>query len=212
MQEKNAPFRLRRPDFPVILAPMNETDILLHCCCAVCASSCVERLLGEGRRVTLFFSNSNIDTREEFERRLAAARALGEADGVEVVADEYGHADWLEKVAAGFEDAPEKGERCARCFRYSLARTAAYAAANGYDAFTTSLTVSPHKVSPMVFAAGEDAAWQASAAPCGGSAAPAPGFLKIDFKKKDGFLRSLRRSAELGLYRQSYCGCEFSRH
>ncbi len=188
-----------------------EMKVLLHACCGPCASACEPALRDLGDEVVLFFSNSNIDTREEFERRLAAARALGEADGVEVVADEYDHADWLEKVAAGFEDAPEKGERCARCFRYSLARAAAYAAANGYDAFTTSLTVSPHKVSPMVFAAGEDAAWQASAAPCGGSAAPAPGFLKIDFKKKDGFLRSLRRSAELGLYRQSYCGCEFSR-
>jgi len=185
--------------------------ILLHACCGPCASACEPALRDLGNEVALFFSNSNIDTREEFDRRLAAARALGEADGVEVVADEYDHADWLEKVAAGFEDAPEKGERCARCFRYSLSRAAGYAAANGYDAFTTSLTVSPHKVSPMVFAAGEDAAWQASTAPCGGSSAPAPEFLKIDFKKKDGFLRSLMRSAELGLYRQSYCGCEFSK-
>ena len=73
------------------------------------------------------------------------------------------------------------------------------------------LTVSPHKVSSMVFAAGEDAAWGVSAKECGGSAAAAPKFLPVDFKKKDGFLRSTRRAEELGLYRQSYCGCEFSR-
>ena len=130
---------------------------------------------------------------------------------MELVADTYDHADWYENVAKGLEDAPEKGARCARCFRYSLARTAAWAAEHGYEAFTTSLTVSPHKVSPMVFEAGADAAWGVSAKNCGGSAAAAPKFLPVDFKKKDGFLRSVRRAEELGLYRQSYCGCEYSR-
>ena len=161
--------------------------------------------------MALFFSNCNIDTREGCEKRLAEARKLGAADGVPVVVDAYDRADWLEQVARGFEREPEKGARCARCFRYSLARTAAYAAAHGYEAFTTSLTVSPHKVSPVVFAAGEEAAWTVSSAPCGGSASAAPMFLARDFKKGDGFLRSLKRSAELGLYRQSHCGCEFSR-
>ena len=185
--------------------------VLLHTCCGPCASACVPALREQGHDVALFFSNSNIDAAAEFEKRLDNARKLAEADGVELAADAYDHADWLEKVAKGFEDEPEKGARCARCFRYNLARTAAYAAAHGYDAFTTSLTVSPHKVSRMVFEAGADAAWSASAKDCGGSAAAAPAFLPVDFKKKDGFLRSLRRAAELGLYRQSYCGCEFSR-
>jgi len=185
--------------------------VLLHACCGPCASACEPRLREEGHKVVLFFSNSNIDTREEFDRRLEALRQLAEADGVEVVADEYDHGDWLEQVASGYESEPEKGARCARCFRFSLMRAARYAAANGLEAFTTSLTVSPHKVSPMVFAAGKDAAWAVSVAPCGGGAAAAPAFLEVDFKKADGFLRSLRRSAELGLYRQDYCGCEFSR-
>ena len=185
--------------------------VLLHVCCGPCASACVPALRDLGNEVALFFSNSNIDTEAEFEKRLANARKLAEADGVELVADTYDHAGWYENVAKGFEDAPEKGARCARCFRYSLARTAAWAAEHGYEAFTTSLTVSPHKVSPMVFEAGADAAWGVSAKDCGGSAAAAPKFLPVDFKKKDGFLRSLRRAAELGLYRQSYCGCEFSR-
>ena len=185
--------------------------VLLHTCCGPCASACVPALRDLGNEVALFFSNSNIDAEAEFEKRLDNARTLADAEGVEVVADLYDHADWLEKVAKGFEDEPEKGARCARCFRYNLARTAAYAAAHGYDAFTTSLTVSPHKVSRMVFEAGADAAWGVSAKDCGGSAAAVPAFLPVDFKKKDGFLRSLRRAAELGLYRQSYCGCEFSR-
>ena len=149
--------------------------------------------------MALFFSNANIAPADEFARRARAAEALARADGVGIVVDPPDHADWLENVAKGFESAPEKGERCARCFRYSLSRAARHAAGNGFDAFATSLTVSPHKVSAMVFAAGRDAA-----------AAGAP-FMEEDFKKRGGFLESLARTKELGLYRQSWCGCEFSR-
>ena len=196
--------------------PIRQSDsrailTLLHTCCGPCASACVPRLKEMGREVTMLFANSNIDTREEFEKRLHEAEKLAKVDGVKIAALPYDHEEWLREVAAGYEHEPEKGARCARCFRYSLSRAAAWAATHGFDAFTTSLTVSPHKVSPMVFAAGEDAAWSAGAKDCGGSAAAAPEFLKIDFKKRDGFLLSLKRSAELGLYRQSYCGCEFSR-
>ena len=142
----------------------------------------------------MFFSNSNIDTREEFEKRFAEARKLASSEGVEMVADVYDHDTWLREVAAGHEQDPEKGERCERCYRHNLARTAAYAAANGFDAFTTSLTVSPHKPSERIFAASDD-----------------PRFMRENFKKRDGFKLSLQRSAALGLYRQSYCGCEFSK-
>jgi len=176
--------------------------VLLHTCCGPCASACVPRLKAGGHEVTMFYSNSNIDTREEFERRRAAAERLAEADGVAMVSDEYDHVAWLREAAAGFESEPEKGARCERCFRFNLARAARYAASHGYDAFTTSLTVSPHKPSPAVFAQGEAAA--------DGTGGPA--FLREDFKKRDGFLLSVRRAAGLGLYRQSYCGCEFSRH
>lgn len=168
--------------------------VLLHTCCGPCASACVPRLKDMGHEVAMFFSNSNIDSAAEFEKRRAAAAALAEHDGVALVTDGYDHESWLREVADGYEGEPEKGARCARCFRFSLARTAAYAAENGFDAFATSLTVSPHKVSPTVFAASED-----------------PKFLKEDFKKREGFKISVRRAKELGLYRQSYCGCEFSR-
>ena len=171
-------------------------NVLLHTCCGPCASACVPRLRDDGHAVTLFFSNSNIDTAAEFDRRRAAAETLAAAEGVPLVADAYDHAAWRREVAAGLEDAPEKGARCAKCFRFSLARAAAYAAAHGFDAVTTSLTVSPHKVSSVVFAQGD---------------AVAANFLHCDFKKKEGFKLSVGRAAELGLYRQSYCGCEFSR-
>jgi predicted adenine nucleotide alpha hydrolase (AANH) superfamily ATPase len=154
----------------------------------------VPRPKEQGHDVTLFFANANIDTAEEFERRRAAAARLAAAENVAFVPAPYDHDAWLREVAAGFEREPEKGRRCARCFRFNLAATAAYAAANGFDAFTTSLTVSPHKPSALVFSSCGDAR-----------------FLKEDFKKRGGFLASVRRAAELGLYRQTYCGCEFSR-
>ena len=150
--------------------------------------------------MALYFSNSNIAPADEFDRRAESAKKLAEADGVEFVVDPPDHADWLEKVAKGYENEPEKGARCERCFKYNLARTAKYAREHGFEAFTTSLTVSPHKVSKFIFYCGETVASR----DCG--------FMEIDFKKKDGFLKSLARSAELGLYRQRWCGCEFSRH
>ena len=168
--------------------------VLLHACCGPCASACVPRLRELGHDVAMLYANSNIDTREEWERRLAEARKLAEADGVELEVAEYDHESWLREVATGFEDEPEKGRRCARCFRYNLAIAAERAGRLGCDAFTTSLTVSPHKASAAVFGSTDD-----------------PRFLKEDFKKRGGFARSLARSAELGLWRQSYCGCEFSR-
>ena len=95
---------------------------------------------------------------------------------------------------SGASAAPDASATIWRGRRLTPPRTAAYAAAHGYDAFATSLTVSPHKVSQVIFEASADKR-----------------FLKADFKKRDGFRASLERSAELGLYRQDYCGCEFSR-
>ncbi len=173
--------------------------VVLHACCGPCASACVPRLKDAGHDVTLLFANSNIDTREEFEKRRAEAEKLAANDRVAFAALPYDHADWLEKVAKGYEDAPEKGARCARCFRYNLKKAAEWAKEHGAEGFTTSLTVSPHKPSAMVFEAGREA-----------SEGNGGKFLEEDFKKKDGFRLSVARARELGLYRQSYCGCEFS--
>ena len=184
-------------------APVRGADnrVLLHACCGPCASHCVPELRARGREPVVFFSNSNLDTREEYERRLAAARRLAEAEGARLVADPYDPASW-ERAVAGLEGEPEGGARCDRCFRHNLGRAAAMAAAAGVPAFTTSLTVSPHKSSPRVFAAGRAAAAETPGA---------PPFLEVDFKKRDGFLDSVRRARALGLYRQDYCGCRYSK-
>lgn len=150
----------------------------------------------------MYFANSNIDTADEFEKRKAGAERLADHDRVGFAAEPYDHGEWLREVAAGYEREPERGARCARCFRYNLEKTAAYARAHGFDAFTTSLTVSPHKVSETVFRAGSEVASRFPDVPV---------FLPENFKKREGFKMSLQRSSELGLYRQSYCGCEFSR-
>lgn len=167
--------------------------ILLHTCCAICASACVERLRSEDIEPVMFFSNHNISPKEEYDKRLDAARKLADAWHVELIVDSYDHAGWL-KAVEGLESEPERGKRCERCFAYSLARTAQYAEDNGFDAFTTTLTVSPHKVSRTIFEIGERF----------------PAYEAWDFKKKDGFKRSNELSRELELYRQNYCGCEFS--
>ena len=170
-------------------------DLLLHICCAPCGGGCVGRpeMIVPGRRVKLFFSNSNLDTEEEFERRLHEVRRLAEHFGLELAVDPYDHAAWRAAVA-GFENEPEGGARCRRCFEYSLGRAAERAEKEGCG-FATTLTVSPRKSSKVLFEVG--ARW--------------PDFEPVDFKKKDGYLRGVRFAAAQGYYRQNYCGCEFSR-
>ena len=175
---------------------MNDRPpLLLHVCCAPCASACVERLLQEGRSVTLYFSNSNLDSEAEYEKRLFWVRRLADHHGLELLIDPYDHSAWKTHVSGlpGYENCPEGGARCSLCFGWSLGRAAAEAKRRGMN-FCTSLTVSPHKNSKTIFGIGSRWAH----------------FEPYDFKKKDGFKRSLELSRQFGFYRQSYCGCEFS--
>ena len=172
-----------------------QKKLLLHTCCAPCACGCLEKL--EGREITLFFSNSNLNSREEYEKRLENVRIFAERFSFPLLIDPYDHQAWLEQVSGipDYENAPERGIRCGACFKFSLGRTAK--AAEKLDMnFATTLTVSPHKNSKLIFSIGAECS---------------PRFEPIDFKKNDGFLKSLRLSRELGLYRQDFCGCEFSR-
>lgn len=173
----------------------SDLPLLLHCCCAVCAAGCLKRLFSEepGRAIYLFFSNSNLNSSAEFERRLAALETLAEHYDLPLITDEYDHDSWLE-VAGPYAHCPERGERCKHCFRFSLNRTAIFAEQHNFAAFATTLTVSPHKSSKLIAEIGSS--W--------------PAFDFHDFKKRNGFLFSLQISETLNLYRQNYCGCEFS--
>lgn len=166
--------------------------VLLHVCCGPCATYPIEALR-ETHEVTLFFSNSNIAPKEEYLQRLASGCKLAQACGMPLMEDEYDHFAWLEAVS-GLESEPEGGRRCELCFTFNLSRTARYAADHGFDCFSTTLMVSPRKNSALLFKVG----------------AGLGAFLERDWKKNGGFQRTLELSRAYGLYRQDYCGCEFS--
>lgn len=172
--------------------PTSQT-ILLHTCCGPCATTCTERLADSGEEPLLFFSNCNIFPKEEYCLRLEHARKLAAILGLDLVEDAYDHGAWLSAVA-GLEDEPEGGRRCGKCFSFSLSRTADRADLLGIPAFTTTLTVSRYKSSARIFEAGR----------------VFPKFVPLDFKKGNGYERSIDLSRLYGLYRQAYCGCEFS--
>jgi len=176
-------------------------SLLLHACCAPCSSAVLERVT-PFFRVTLYYYNPNIYPEAEFEKRAAEFPKLldkaGLADSVRFIKAPYDPDAFL-AASRGLETAPEGGARCENCFALRLGRTAEEAAKGGYDFFASTLTVSPHKNAAAVNAAGEAAA-----------AARGVRWLPSDFKKKDGYLRSIRLSEAYGLYRQAYCGCAFA--
>lgn len=167
--------------------------ILVHVCCGPCATSSIERLLEEGYEPVLFFSNSNIFPNEEFLKRYENLLIVAQHHNLEVIIDSWDHDQWLEWIK-GLENEPEHGARCSRCFRFNLLRTEKKAKELSILLFCTTLTVSRFKKSATIFAMGEDL----------------EGFEPIDFKKKDGFTKSVKLAKEMNLYRQEYCGCEFS--
>lgn len=180
--------------------------LLLHACCAPCSSYVLE-YLSHYFEITIFFYNPNIATEEEYVKRGAELKRLileMGLEGIRVVVPEYDHSVFL-KAAQGLEREPERGARCEQCFRLRLAATAAYGAKvsgieGGFDYICTTLTISPLKDAALLNLIGEQVAEQYGQA-----------YLPSDFKKKGGYQRSVALSHEYNLYRQNYCGCEFSR-
>ena len=174
--------------------------LLLHSCCGPCSTAVIERLWPD-YDLTVFFYNPCITDLEEYEKRKASQilfieqfnqrhAGLGRLHFIE---GDYEPERYLEAVS-GYSNEPEGGARCTICFRQRLEKTAKQARAKSFGLFTTTLTVSPHKNYPLI-----------SADKYGIQ------FLDIDFKKKAGFQRSIQLSKEYGLYRQNYCGCEYSK-
>lgn len=177
-------------------------SLLLHSCCGPCSSSVLEYLT-RYFSVTVFYYNPNIYPSGEYFRRLEEQKMLLSAmwtlHPVRLVEGAYETQRYYHAVQ-GLEDAPEGGERCWRCYALRLEEAALLARREGFDCFTTTLTVSPHKNSLKLNEIGMEMAEKYGVR-----------FLNSDFKKKNGYRRSLELSAQYGLYRQDYCGCEFSR-
>ena len=175
--------------------------LLLQCCCAPCSSGVLERLT-EHFDLTLLYYNPNTWPEEEYLRRGAQFEKLlrgeGLTDRIKLLVSDWRNEEF-EAAAAGFEQEPEGGARCARCFRLRLEETARLARDDGYDWFCTTLSVSPHKNAALLNEIGQELAEKYGVP-----------FLPSDFKKREGYKRSLVLSAEYDLYRQDYCGCRFS--
>ena len=175
--------------------------VLLHSCCGPCSSSVLETLT-KYFDVTLLWYNPNLYPQEEFDRRFATQieliEKMGLAEEVSVLAETRKHEDFLRR-AAGLEAEPEGGKRCTECFRLRLLECAKLAKQYGFDFFCTTLTVSRHKDAERINALGEEIGKAFGVA-----------WLPSDFKKRGGELRSQQLSEQYGIYRQNYCGCEFS--
>lgn len=177
-------------------------SLLLHACCAPCLSSVLERL-GEHFSVTVLYYNPNIFPPDEYEKRLSEIQKLlgllETGNTVKLLCGEYNPGNYR-NLTGGMEKEPEGGTRCRLCFELRLGETARLAREGGFDYFTTTLTVSPHKNAALLNA-------------IGGAMSEKYGVLYLfsDFKKRDGYKRSIELSNTYGLYRQNYCGCEFSK-
>ncbi len=180
-------------------------SLFLHSCCAPCSSYVLEYLC-RYFKITVFYYNPNISSSQEYRRREAEQRRLiaaynEEQKGfaIDIAEGDYVPERFFE-AARGLESCPEGGERCFRCFELRLRETAKKAAERGFDFFATTLTISPLKNARKINEIGEGLSGEYGVC-----------WLPSDFKKKDGFKRSIELSAEYGLYRQNYCGCVYSK-
>ena len=175
--------------------------VLLHSCCGPCSSAVLEYIT-QYFDVTLLWYNPNLYPKEEFDRRFRTQveliEKMGLADKVNILAEPWKSEDYYRRVK-GLENEPEGGKRCAECFRLRLLETARLAKHYGYDHLRTTLTHSRHKDAVLINTIGEEIA-----------KAVGVSWLPSDFKKRNGENRSIELSEQYGLYRQLYCGCEFS--
>lgn len=177
----------------------HKPKLLLHACCAPCASAAIERLKGFFD-ISVYFYNPNIDTEQEYKLRAEELKRFCAVFNVPAIIAEYNSKDFYESVK-GLEDLPEGGERCFICYRLRLFNSAKYAKEKGFDYFTTTLTLSPLKNAEKLNETGYSAEKETGVK-----------FLPSDFKKRNGYMRSIELSKEFGLYRQNYCGCVFSKN
>lgn len=176
-------------------ADMRPQRLLLHACCGPCLLEPLDALAAEADHVTIAYANPNIHPAEEYERRRDTLLAYAADTGVEVVELAYDTEAWDREVAPLAEDQPA---RCRACYRLRLGMAARYAVEHGFDALATTLTVSPYQDHEGIADAGREVAHDACIA-----------WLDRDFRER--YSQATQRSRELGMYRQNYCGCRFSK-
>ena len=180
-------------------------SLLLHSCCAPCSSAVLEKLQTIFD-ITVYFYNPNISEHEEYRKRVEEQKRLIEAfnqknpeSPIGMIDGDYEPQEFYD-IAKGFETCLEGGERCFRCFNLRLEQTAKVAKEGEYDFFTTTLTISPLKNAAKLNEIGEEMAEKYEIT-----------WLPSDFKKKEGYKRSIELSKEYDLYRQNFCGCAYSK-
>lgn len=177
-----------------------KNRILLHACCAVCLGYSIQKLFEKDYEPIVFFFNPNIFPNKEYERRKNELVEFCKQKSYQyIVEDAETDVLWRDFIR-GYENEPEKGQRCNLCFEYRLNRTFEKAKELGIKEITTTLTISPHKISKNIFEIGRRVCKNSEIS-----------FLEVDFKKENGFFKTNQIASEYGFYRQNYCGCEFSK-
>ena len=178
-----------------------KPKVLLHSCCGPCSSSVLEYLVNSFG-VSIFWYNPNLYPQEEYDKRLSTQiellNKMNLSDKVNIISEPWRNEDYYCTVK-GLEKEPEGGKRCAACFRLRLLECAKTAKEKGFDYFCSTLTVSRHKNAVLINSIGEEIAEEVGIT-----------WLPSDFKKHDGENRSVELSEKYGIYRQLYCGCEYS--
>ena len=178
------------------------SSLLLHACCAPCSTACLERLANYFK-VTIFYYNPNITEKHQYQKRIEEIKKLltliNPKYEVKLLEGDYNPKVFLD-MSKGLEMEPERGKRCYKCYELRLEETAKIATKLGFNNFCTTLTLSPHKNSDWINEIGEklDKEYESN-------------YLYSDFKKKEGYKRSIELSKKYDLYRQDYCGCIYSK-
>lgn len=178
-----------------------KKKLLLHACCAPCSSAVLERI-SKYFDITILYYNPNITEQKEYEKRLNEIETFVKKiniKNIKVIRGRYNPKEFFD-IAAGLEKEKERGQRCYKCYKLRLKETAKVAEELNFDYFTTTLSISPYKNSNWLNEIGESLNKEFK-----------PTYLYADFKKKNGYKRSIELSKEYGLYRQDYCGCIYSK-
>ncbi len=172
--------------------------LLLHVCCAPCGAYSAEFIQNEGYDVTYYYYNPNIYPSAEHNRRLEELKRYTADKNIPLIIETPDYENW-DKIVAGFENEPERGNRCKICYKMRLEKTVKKAKELGFGYFTTTLSISPHKSYEMISEISKELSLRYEVE-----------YLDVNLKKRDGYKKSVELSKKYGFYRQEYCGCKYS--